>query len=153
MFGIFLNSTVNVYFLQRKRGYTHESVCDSDWNSRNTIIQYNYSHDNDGGLLLICNDGSQSPKDSAGNVGTIVRHNISQNDHHRGIKLSGPVKNTLVHNNTIYVGKGESVDIVLHTDWTSWVKGTEHLLKTALVLGESTALNAKWAATRQREAG
>jgi hypothetical protein len=30
---------------------------DSDWNSRNTMIQYNYSHDNDGGFLLICNEG------------------------------------------------------------------------------------------------
>jgi hypothetical protein len=97
---------------------------DSDWNSRNTIIQYNYSHDNEGGFLLICNEGSQSPKDSAGNVGTIVRYNISQNDHHRGIKLSGPVKNTLIYNNTIYVGKGENVDLVLHTDWTGWASDT-----------------------------
>jgi hypothetical protein len=97
---------------------------DSDWNSRNTIIQYNYSHDNEGGFLLICDDGSQSPKVSAGNVGTIVRYNISQNDHHRGIKLSGPVKNTLIYNNTIYVGKGENVDLVLHTDWTGWASDT-----------------------------
>jgi len=93
---------------------------DSDWNSRNTIIQYNYSHDNEGGFLLICNEGSQSPKDSAGNVGTIVRYNISQNDHHRTIKFSGSVKNTKIYNNTFYVGKGETVDLVLHSDWTGW---------------------------------
>jgi len=97
---------------------------DSDWNSRNTIIQYNYSHDNDGGFLLICNDGTQTAENSAGNVGTIVRYNISQNDHHRGIKLSGPVKNTTIYNNTIYVGKGESSDVVLHTDWTGWASDT-----------------------------
>ena len=97
---------------------------DSDWNSRNTIIQYNYSHDNDGGFLLICNEGSQDPKESAGNTGTIVRYNISQNDHHRSIKLSGPVKNTLIYGNTIYVGKGENVDLVLHTDWTGWASDT-----------------------------
>ncbi len=97
---------------------------DSDWNSRNTLIQYNYSHDNEGGFLLICNEGSQSPENSAGNVGTIVRYNISQNDHHRGIKLSGPVKNTLIYNNTIFVGKNENVDVVLHTDWTGWASDT-----------------------------
>ena len=97
---------------------------DSDWNSRNTIIQYNYSHDNEGGFLLICNEGSQSPKDSAGNVGTIVRYNVSQNDHHRSIKLSGPVKNTLIYNNTIFVGKDENVDLILHTDWTGWASDT-----------------------------
>ncbi len=97
---------------------------DSDWNSRNTIIQYNYSHDNEGGFLLICNDGTQGPEYSVGNVGTIVRYNISQNDHHRAIKLSGSVKNTLVYNNTIYVGKDEDVDLVLHTDWTGWAADT-----------------------------
>ena len=26
-------------------------------NCNNTIIQYNYSHDNEGGFLLICNTG------------------------------------------------------------------------------------------------
>jgi hypothetical protein len=97
---------------------------DSDWNSRNTIIQYNYSHNNEGGFVLICNEGSQSPNDSAGNVGTIVRYNISQNDHHRSFKLSGPVKNTVIYNNTIYVGKDENVDLVLHTDWTGWASYT-----------------------------
>jgi hypothetical protein len=59
-----------------------------------------------------------------GNTGTIVRYNISQNDHHRGIKLSGPVRNTLIYNNTIYVAKGENVDVVLHTDWTGWATNT-----------------------------
>jgi len=102
------------------RGQHDAEGFDSDWNSRNTIIQYNYSHDNDGGFLLICNEGSQSPNDSAGNVGTIVRYNVSQNDHHRAIKLSGPVRDTLIYNNTIFVGKGEHSDVVLHTDWTGW---------------------------------
>ena len=103
----------------------HDSTgFDSDWNSRNTIIQYNYSHDNEGGFLLICNEGSQSPENSAGNVGTIVRYNISQNDHHNGIKISGPVKNTLIYNNTIYVGKDDAVDLIRHTDWTGWARDT-----------------------------
>ncbi|HTR68501.1 MAG TPA: right-handed parallel beta-helix repeat-containing protein, partial [Terriglobales bacterium] len=49
------------------RGQRDGEGFDSDWNSRGTIIQYNYSHDNDGGFLLICDDGSQSAKESAGN--------------------------------------------------------------------------------------
>jgi hypothetical protein len=93
---------------------------DSDWNSRNTIIQYNYSHDNEGGFLLICNDGSQKPSDSIGNVGTIIRYNISQNDHHRGINISGPVSNATIYNNTIYTGENDKVDIVLQSDWHGW---------------------------------
>ncbi len=118
------NTIVQFNEVYSTRGQHDAEGFDSDWNSRNTIIQYNYSHDNEGGFLLICNEGSQSPQVSVGNTGTIVRYNISQNDHHRGIKLSGPVKNTLIYNNTIYVGKGENVDVVLHTDWTGWATDT-----------------------------
>ena len=97
---------------------------DSDWNSRNTIIQYNYSHDNDGGFLLICNEGGHSLEESAGNTGTIVRYNISQNDRTRGINLAGPVKDTLIYNNTIYVGPEHTVDLLLFSDWHGWTEGT-----------------------------
>ncbi len=118
------NTVVQFNEVYGTRGQHDAEGFDSDWNSRNTIIQYNYSHDNEGGFLLICNEGSQSPENSVGNTGTIVRYNISQNDHHRGIKLSGPVRNTLIYNNTIYVAKGENVDVVLHTDWTGWATNT-----------------------------
>jgi len=97
---------------------------DSDWNSKNTVIQYNYSHDNDGGFLLICDDGSQKPEVSAGNVGTIVRYNISENDRTRGINIAGPVKNSLIYNNTIFVGLEHKVDLLLHWDWQGWADGT-----------------------------
>jgi hypothetical protein len=118
------NTIVQYNEVYGTRGQHDAEGFDSDWNSRNTIIQYNYSHENDGGFLLICNEGSQSPQNSVGNTGTIVRYNISQNDHHRGIKLSGPVKNTVIYNNTIYVGKAENVDLILHTDWTGWATDT-----------------------------
>jgi IS5 family transposase len=118
------NTVVQFNEVYGTRGQHDAEGFDSDWNSRNTLIQYNYSHDNEGGFLLICNEGSQGPEVSVGNTGTIVRYNISQNDHHRGIKLSGPVKNTLIYNNTIYVAKGENVDVVLHTDWTGWAADT-----------------------------
>lgn len=93
---------------------------DSDWNSRGTIIQYNYSHDNDGGFLLICADGSQPAEASIGNIGTIVRYNISVNDRTRGINLSGPVKDSQIYNNTIYVGPTLVVDVVQFADWHGW---------------------------------
>ena len=100
---------------------------DSDWNSRNTVIQYNYSHDNDGGFLLICNEGGHTPAESAGNVGTIVRFNISQNDRTRGINIAGPTTNTQIYNNTIYVGPEHTVDLVLFSDWHGWASGTSFL--------------------------
>jgi hypothetical protein len=118
------NTIVQYNEVSGTRGQRDGEGFDSDWNSRGTIIQYNYSHDNDGGFLLICDDGSQGPDISAGNTGTIVRYNISRNDHHRGINLSGPVKNSFIYNNTFFVGKNENVSLVLHSDWSGWASDT-----------------------------
>jgi hypothetical protein len=107
------------------RGERDGEGFDSDWNSRNTIIQYNYSHENDGGFLLICNSGGMGLPYNIGNTGTIVRYNISQNDHTRGINIAGPVADTKIYNNTIYVGKNERVDLVLHSNWHGWADNTE----------------------------
>jgi len=106
------------------RGQRDGEGFDSDWNSRNTLIQYNYSHDNDGGFLLICNEGGHDSAESIGNVSTVVRYNISQNDHHRGINVAGPVSNATIYNNTIYVGKSEAMSLVLQADWKGWADGT-----------------------------
>jgi hypothetical protein len=97
---------------------------DSDWNSRNTVIQYNYSHDNDGGFLLICNEGGHDATENAGNTGTIIRYNISRNDRTRGITVAGPVKNTLIYNNTIYAAADHAVDLLLFADWNGWSEAT-----------------------------
>jgi hypothetical protein len=88
---------------------------DSDWNCRNTIIQYNYSHDNEGGFLLICNNGGKGLPFNIGNIGTVVRHNISINDglravgKHKGFSptfhISGPVHDNKIYNNIIIVPK------------------------------------------------
>ena len=84
---------------------------DSDYNCRNTLIQYNYSHDNAGGFLLICNDGGSLGEEyNIGTENTIIRYNISVNDGVRKyptrsgwfsptIHISGPVKNTKIYNN------------------------------------------------------
>lgn len=100
---------------------------DSDWNSRNTLIQYNYSHDNEGGFLLICNDGSAKPDSSAGNIGTVVRYNISQNDRARIFHIGGPVRDTRIYNNTIYLAPGMDVQLVLFSNWNGWAQSTAFL--------------------------
>ncbi len=91
---------------------------DSDYNCIGTTIQYNYSHDNYGGFLLICNNGYtyKQPK-NIGTKQTIIRHNISIND---GIRpyptkregdfcpvfhITGPTENTHIHNNIIILPK------------------------------------------------
>jgi len=56
---------------------------DSDYNSRNTVIEFNLSHDNEGGFLLICSPGKRNPSENLGNQGTIARLNISRHDRAR----------------------------------------------------------------------
>jgi hypothetical protein len=118
------NSVIQYNEAYGTKGQRDGEGFDSDWNSRNTLIQYNYSHDNEGGFVLICNEGGLSSTDNAGNVGTVVRYNISQNDGHRGVTISGPVKATLIYNNTFYIGAGQRSDVVLFTDWSGWPTDT-----------------------------
>ena len=91
---------------------------DSDWNSVGTIIQNNYSHDNYGGFVLVCNAGaSYGEKINIGTANTIIRNNLSINDgirpyptSRRGVfsptfHITGPVENTHIHDNIIIIPK------------------------------------------------
>lgn len=95
---------------------------DSDYNSRNTIFQYNYSHENAGGFMLICSPGDRKPEENLGNIGTIVRYNVSRNDRARIFHVSAAEKST-VHDNVIYVGPGLDVQMLIVTDWSGWANG------------------------------
>jgi hypothetical protein len=80
---------------------------DSDYNSEGTIVQYNYSHDNGGGLVNLCNNPPHGYNDA-----TIVRYNVSRNEKDRVIGFDGPVTNTQIYNNTIDIGPGRKPRIV-----------------------------------------
>ena len=61
-----------------------------------TIYQYNYSHDNEGGALMICLYDA---------VNTVFRYNISQNDDRAAlVPATSPL--TKVYNNTFYMKEG-----------------------------------------------
>lgn len=90
---------------------------DSDYNCTNTTIEYNYSHDNDGGFILLCNSGTEGPgpDDNIGNIGSMVRYNVSINDAIRQrptragifsptIHIAGPIKNSVIQNNILHIG-------------------------------------------------
>ncbi len=87
---------------------------DSDYNCRNTTIEYNFSHDNDGGFLLVCNSGESPEPDNIGNSGTVVKYNISIGDAVRSrltragvfsptIHFAGPTDSTLIEKNIFLV--------------------------------------------------
>jgi hypothetical protein len=90
--------------------FTTGSVLDSggfdfDGGTNNSIMQYNYAHDNDGEGFLLC-DGIPG---SGPNTHNVVRFNVSQNDGRRnaygGIILTdGNIDNADIYNNTVYTG-------------------------------------------------
>lgn len=74
---------------------------DIDGMCRRTIVQYNYSHDNEGGFILLCETGDPDPRRF--NDGSLVRYNISQNDGARIFQVGGKVTNAQIYNNVIFV--------------------------------------------------
>ncbi|MFI1468370.1 right-handed parallel beta-helix repeat-containing protein [Streptomyces wuyuanensis] len=74
---------------------------DIDGGNNRNVYQYNYSHDNEGGFLLVCNGSGMT---SSGNR---VRHNISVNDRNTmapyGVisVVCGATTDTQVHGNTV----------------------------------------------------
>ncbi|MBU5352187.1 discoidin domain-containing protein [Paenibacillus barcinonensis] len=64
---------------------------DVDYNCSNAILQYNYSHDNEGGFLLLM-ETAHAP---------IIRYNISQNDNKA--LLDYRASSALFNNNTFYM--------------------------------------------------
>lgn len=76
---------------------------DIDGNCRNTIIQYNYSHDNDGGFVLVISDAIN--KDNVMTSGNVIRYNLSVNDglaRKRLFNFAGVTDGTIVKGNVFY---------------------------------------------------
>jgi hypothetical protein len=90
-------------------GDVDASGFDSDYMCKNTIIQYNYSHHNEWGGLLVCSWGNIQ---NAFNDGTIVRNNIFQNEKHHMIRFSGNISNTEISNN-LFITDPEIDDVML----------------------------------------
>ena len=99
---------------------------DSDYRCKRSIFQYNYSHDNDDGFILVCcQGGSDRFNDS-----TVVRYNISQNDKvvDGGIfRISGQTTNTFIYNNVIYSGSSVTPKrIIYHKSWDAYPDKTNY---------------------------
>ena len=98
---------------------------DSDYNCQNSLFQYNYSHDNDGGFMLVC--GPTPSSWNIGTIGTIIRYNISQNDgsSSRIFHISGgAVQDSNIYNNVIYVGSHLNNKMVKFDNWDGTPDGT-----------------------------
>lgn len=139
--GIWPWSTDNTVMRLNRASFTRTTMdgqgFDSDYNSRNTLIEYNLSHDNEGGFLLICTPGKRNQAENLGNQGTIARYNISRNDKARTFHVGGAAEKTLVQGNAVYVAPAADVQLLLVGDWSGWAKGLE--LRDNLFHVEGTA--------------
>lgn len=105
--GIWVYNAANV-LIQFNESYNNRTASadgggfDLDGGAVNCIMQYNYSHGNDGaGYLLYQFPGAQPHHDN------IVRYNISQNDGRKGypggISTGGGVSRAQIYHNTVFV--------------------------------------------------
>jgi hypothetical protein len=98
----------DVAYHNRRAGHADGGGFDLDQNVSSSVIQYNYSYDNDGpGYLLYSRLASEA------RTGNIVRYNISNNDARKGspygaFTLSGNVKEAQIYHNTVVVGPSGS---------------------------------------------
>lgn len=87
-----------------------------DIDSTDSIVQYNYSHNNKGGFMLFV-DASLASGVLVGSSNSVVRYNISQNDLTHTFNFAGGVTpGTQIYNNTIYIGTGQNTQIIDH-EW------------------------------------
>lgn len=97
---------------------------DSDWNCKNTVIQYNYSHHNGHGGILICCDGGSK---TSFNDGTVIRYNIFESNNHHIVRNSGTTTNTSIYNNVFFAGvENDSVQLLYHKSWGGFPNKTTY---------------------------
>lgn len=125
------NEAYNVKYTTDGQGF------DADYQCTDTVIQYNYSHDNEGGFVLICCNGG-SPNY---NTNPVVRYNISQNDKTRLVELSGPgTTGAKIYNNTMYVKSGLNTKAVYNHDWGGYATSAEFSNNIWYMLNGSSAV-------------
>ena len=108
----------NESYNNRTRTISDGGGFDFDWDVHNSVMQYNYSHDNDGpGFLIFAGSHHSS--------GNVIRYNVSQGDGRKngkaGIQLGGNVTSSDIHNNVVYMtpsGSSKSAAFIAH-DWGS----------------------------------
>lgn len=105
-------------------GETDARGIDSDYRTKNTIIQYNYLHNN--GLGGVTATGGPGIGDNPVNfnLGTIIRYNIIENNARQGAYFSGRVEGLEVYNNVFYADENYDDVVVLKLNkWTVYPNG------------------------------
>lgn len=88
---------------------------DFDGGTTNSVLQYNYSHDNDGPGISLVTYGSTT------NSNNIIRYNVSENDGRKNnpgaIGIFGADVNSEIYNNTIFSSNVGNAALVRFDSW------------------------------------
>lgn len=90
------------------KGSMDGQAFDADLDAYRTVVQYNYTANNEGGFMLVYGSSSDA----------IVRFNISQNDGVKGKHLldfpiwTTPRGDGIIHNNVFYIGEGNDAVVI-----------------------------------------
>ncbi|MET7571198.1 carbohydrate binding domain-containing protein [Streptomyces sp. NPDC005492] len=149
--GIWMSGS-NDTVVQNNEVYCHVNGADGtgydvDWGNHNTTFQYNYSHQNLGGFMLVMPPFTiaNEPTSTVPSDGTVIRYNISENDgtndgcpasgtptHGKGVfHFVGGVPNRsgssaavpLIYNNSIYVNRSGLNTPILYSRSGSSISG------------------------------
>jgi hypothetical protein len=94
------------YSNHQSRSHDGDGI-DFDLNTQNSVMQYNYTHDNDGAGLMM--DQWQS---NSNFTNDIIRYNVSQNDGRKStyssIHVFGGVHNAWIYGNVVFVSPSKS---------------------------------------------
>ena len=94
---------------------------DIDELCNNCVMQYNYSHDNEGGFMLLV---GQRGEGTGYDRGGIVRYNVSENDGTALIQAVGRLDDYQVYNNTFYTGPESNARFLMAPDGNNLPEGT-----------------------------
>jgi hypothetical protein len=112
------NCVIQFNEVTNMKGTGDSQAFDSDYNSAYTTIQYNYSHHNEGGFLLVCGPGGGKTPSC---LGTVVRYNVSEYDGTNGYRIiqlgGGGVQDTYIYNNAVYVGSQQDLTMIQLNSW------------------------------------
>ncbi|PNW26479.1 CBM96 family carbohydrate-binding protein [Formosa algae] len=98
-------------FTEYTEGKSDGAGIDSDLRSKNTIIEYNYCHDNGYGGVITTGGSFEG----AFNDNTIIRYNMLINNAINSVRICNQNTNLLVHNNLIYYDNAEDSNSLVFT--------------------------------------
>jgi hypothetical protein len=141
-----INTQVRFNEVWGYRGTFDGQGFDSDYNCDGTTFEYNLSGDNAGGFFLICNWAEhQDAGRSIGNSNTLIRHNISLNDHTRAFVLNGPVRGVRITGNIIYNTIEEELPLIMDTPWGRYSESVEVTGNLFFTSGVARVFQGTWA--------